>query len=61
MALNLFTIPPGVPFLDALAAGWLRERGDDPLNISDGLILVPTRRAARSHSWSCASCGWALC
>ena len=48
MALNLFTIPPGVPFLDALAAGWLRERGDDPLNISDGLILVPTRRAARA-------------
>jgi hypothetical protein len=31
VALNLFTIPPGVPFLDALAEGWLRERGDDPL------------------------------
>ena len=48
MALNLFAIPPGVPFLEALAEGWLSERGDDPLSIADGLILTPTRRAARS-------------
>ena len=48
MALNLFAIPPDVPFLDALADGWLRERGDDPLAVADGLILPPTRRAARS-------------
>ncbi len=48
MALNLFAIPPGVPFLDALAEGWLHERGDDPLAIARGLILTPTRRAARS-------------
>ena len=48
VALNLFAIPPGVPFLEALAAGWLRERGDDPLSIANGLILTPTRRAARS-------------
>ncbi len=48
MALNLFAIPPGVPFLDALATGWLREHGDDPLSISNGLILTPTRRAARA-------------
>ncbi|MGD0434728.1 MAG: double-strand break repair protein AddB, partial [Acetobacteraceae bacterium] len=48
MALNLFTIPPGVPFLEALAEGWLRQRGDDPLEIANGLILTPTRRAARS-------------
>lgn len=48
MALNLFAIPPGVPFLEALAAGWLRERGTDPLAIAGGLILTPTRRAARS-------------
>ena len=48
MALNLFAIPPGVPFLDALAEGWLRERGNDPLSIATGLILTPTRRAARS-------------
>jgi ATP-dependent helicase/nuclease subunit B len=48
VALNLFAIPPGVSFLDALAEGWLRERGDDPLSIANGLILTPTRRAARS-------------
>jgi ATP-dependent helicase/nuclease subunit B len=48
MALNLFTIPPGVPFLDALAEGWLYERGGDPLSVANGLILTPTRRAARA-------------
>ena len=52
MALNLFTVPPHVPFLDALALGWLarcREAGgDDPLAVSNGLILLPTRRSARA-------------
>jgi ATP-dependent helicase/nuclease subunit B len=48
VALNLFAIPPGVPFLEALAEGWLRERAGDPLSIANGLILTPTRRAARS-------------
>ncbi|HEY3845545.1 MAG TPA: hypothetical protein VGL95_00365 [Acetobacteraceae bacterium] len=48
MALNLFHIPPGLPFLETLASGWLRERGDDPLAIANGLILTPTRRAARA-------------
>ncbi len=48
MALNLFTIPPHAPFLDTLAAGWLARAGDDPLDIARGLILLPTRRAARS-------------
>ena len=47
-ALNLFTIPPGVPFLDALAAEWLDARGGDPLAVARGLILLPTRRAARA-------------
>ncbi len=48
MALNLFHIPPGLPFLETLASGWLRDRGDDPLAIANGLILTPTRRAARA-------------
>lgn len=48
MALNLFTIPAHVPFLEALAAGWLTRAGDDPLSIARGLILLPTRRSARS-------------
>ncbi|MFL5283733.1 MAG: double-strand break repair protein AddB, partial [Rhodopila sp.] len=47
MALNLFTVPPHVPFLDAIARGWL-VRGDDPLTVSRGLILLPTRRSARA-------------
>ena len=48
MALNLFTIPPHVPFLEALAGEWLAAAGPDPLAIAAGLILLPTRRAARS-------------
>lgn len=47
MALNLFTVPPEVPFLPALARAWL-ARDDDPLAISRGLILLPTRRSARA-------------
>ncbi|MGD0108507.1 MAG: double-strand break repair protein AddB, partial [Rhodopila sp.] len=47
MALNLFAVPPHVAFLDALARGWL-ARGDDPLTVSKGLILLPTRRSARA-------------
>ena len=45
--MNLFTLPPHVPFLDAIAAEWL-SRTDDPLELSRGLILLPTRRAART-------------
>ena len=47
MALNLFAVPPHVPFLDAIARGWL-VRSDDPLSVSQGLILLPTRRSARA-------------
>jgi len=76
VALNLYTVPPETPFLDAIARGWLERdhfataqpsqsssssdrvvqtsghhaqpRGSDPLAIGRGLILLPTRRAARS-------------
>ncbi|CAH2601523.1 Double-strand break repair protein AddB [Rhodovastum atsumiense] len=44
--LRLATIPPDVPFLDVLAARWLAEHGGDALG--RGLILLPTRRAARA-------------
>ena len=47
LALNLFAIPPHVPFLDALAAAWL-ARTADPVERADGLILLPTKRSARS-------------
>src|SRR6201996_1005243 len=46
--MNLFNTPHGVPFLDAVAAEWLDAAGHDPLVVSEGLILLPTRRAARA-------------
>jgi len=45
--MNLFTLPPHVPFLDAVATDWL-QRTPDPVQRANGLILLPTRRAARS-------------
>ena len=45
--MNLFSIPPSTSFLDAIASGWL-ARGGDPLANARGLILLPTRRSARS-------------
>ena len=45
--MNLFHLPPHVAFLDAIAAAWL-SRSNDPLELSRGLILLPTRRAARA-------------
>ena len=45
--MNLFSIPPGVPFLDAIARDWL-EQASDALGVAQGLILLPTRRAARA-------------
>ena len=44
--MNIFTIAPGASFLDALARWWL-SRCDDPVERAEGLILLPTRRAAR--------------
>ena len=46
--MNLFAIPPHVPFLDAMAADWLDRGRHDPLAVAGGLILLPTRRAARA-------------
>ncbi len=46
--MNLFTLPPHVPFLDAVATEWLERAGGDPLETARGLILLPTRRAARA-------------
>lgn len=44
--MNLASIPADVPFLDALAGRWLACHGGDVL--ARGLILLPTRRAARA-------------
>ena len=51
--MNLFTLPPDAPFLDLLARAWLDRAGrddppDDPLAAARGMILLPTRRAARA-------------
>ena len=45
--MNLFSLPPHVPLLDAVAIDWL-QRTADPLQRANGLILLPTRRAARA-------------
>ncbi|MDF1749373.1 MAG: double-strand break repair protein AddB [Alphaproteobacteria bacterium] len=45
---SLYTIAPDRPFVDALALGLLAQAGDDPLALSDMLVLLPTRRACRS-------------
>ncbi len=45
---NVFTIPSGIDFARALCEGVIDRCGRDPLILSDALLLVPTRRAARS-------------
>ena len=42
------TIAAGVSFVDALAEGLLAQLGEDPLALSDALVLLPTRRACRA-------------
>lgn len=45
---RVFSIPAGVPFADALAAGLLEATRDNPLSLSDYLIFLPTRRTCRT-------------
>jgi ATP-dependent helicase/nuclease subunit B len=45
---TVYSIAPGVPFLDSLAAGLLDRRSDDAFALSDILVLLPTRRACRA-------------
>ncbi|MBI3498467.1 MAG: double-strand break repair protein AddB [Proteobacteria bacterium] len=44
---KLFTIRPGLPFLDALAQGLLDRAGGDRLKLAATTVLLPTRRACR--------------
>lgn len=44
--MRLASIPAGAPFLDIVAQRWMDAHGGDDL--ARGLILLPTRRAARS-------------
>ena len=45
---KVFTIPTGVPFADALAAGLIARAGGDPLTLSKMTVLLPNRRAGRA-------------
>ena len=45
---SVFTIAPGLAFLDTLAAGLLARYGDDPLDLERVRVLLPTRRACRA-------------
>lgn len=45
---SVYTIHPGLPFVDALAAGIDATIGEDPLCLPAVTVLLPTRRACRS-------------
>ena len=49
---RLYTIAPGIPFVDALAQGMtarlLAGSADDPFALARATVLLPTRRAVRS-------------
>ncbi|MGE0724395.1 MAG: double-strand break repair protein AddB [Alphaproteobacteria bacterium] len=44
----VFTIPPGTPFVDALAEGLIARAAGDPLALAQMTVLLPTRRAGRA-------------
>ncbi|TVR97368.1 MAG: double-strand break repair protein AddB [Rhodospirillales bacterium] len=45
---RVYTIPAGIPFVDALAAGILQRIGPDPLELPSVRVLLPTRRGCRA-------------
>lgn len=46
--MNLYTIPPTLSFVDALAKGLLQQAGGDPIALSKMTVLLPNRRACRN-------------
>ena len=46
--MNVFTIPAGAPFVDALARGLLDRCGTAPEALAPLMVLLPTRRACRA-------------
>ncbi|HYD30903.1 MAG TPA: double-strand break repair protein AddB [Azospirillaceae bacterium] len=44
----VYTVPPGVPFADALAVGILDQVGGDPLALASFTVLLPMKRACRT-------------
>ncbi|TXH38738.1 MAG: double-strand break repair protein AddB [Rhodospirillaceae bacterium] len=45
---RVFNIPTGIAFVDALAAGLLRQAAGDPLRLAAMTVLLPNRRACRA-------------
>ncbi|NBX66424.1 MAG: double-strand break repair protein AddB [Proteobacteria bacterium] len=46
--MNVFSIPPTVSFVDALAKGILRRHGAGPMDLAAVTVLLPNRRACRA-------------
>jgi ATP-dependent helicase/nuclease subunit B len=44
----IFSIPPHVAFVDALAAGLIERTAGNPLGLAKTLVLLPNRRAVRA-------------
>lgn len=45
---DVYTIPPDMSFVDALATGLMARYGHDPLTLGRVTVLLPTRRAVKS-------------
>jgi len=45
---NVYTIPPGTPFVDVLATGIRDLAGDEPENLTRCTVMLPTQRARRA-------------
>ena len=45
---TIYSIAPGIPFLDSLAAGLLERHRSDEFALSDIQVFLPTRRACRA-------------
>lgn len=45
---TVYTIPPHVAFVDALAAGLIDRTRDDPMRLARATVLLPNRRAVRA-------------
>ena len=45
---SVFTIPPHVAFVDALAKGLLERTRSDPMRLARATVLLPNRRAVRA-------------
>ncbi|MCA3255010.1 MAG: double-strand break repair protein AddB, partial [Alphaproteobacteria bacterium] len=45
---RVFTIPPHVAFVDALAEGLIARTRDDPMRLARATVLLPNRRAVRA-------------